>query len=86
MEGRPGGSVVTRLPLAQGLILESGDQVPHWVPGMEPASPSAYLELLRVPCIYPLIQSYDRQPYEVGSIIVSILQRKKWIHRKIKGT
>ena len=28
-------------PLAQGVILESWDRVPHWAPRMEPASPSA---------------------------------------------
>ena len=36
-----GGSVVQRLPLAQGTILESWDRVPPWAPGMEPASPSS---------------------------------------------
>ena len=30
--GHLGGSVVERLPLAQGVILGSSDQVPHWVP------------------------------------------------------
>ena len=39
--GSLGGSVVWRLPLAQGLILESQDRVPHRAPRMEPASPSA---------------------------------------------
>ena len=34
-----GGSAVWRLPLAQGVILESQDRVPHWDPCMEPASP-----------------------------------------------
>ena len=38
-----GSSVVGRLPLAQGLILESEDRVPHWAPHIEPASPSAYV-------------------------------------------
>ena len=38
--GHLGGSGVKRLPLAQGMILESQDQVPHWAPCMEPASPS----------------------------------------------
>ena len=41
--GRLGGSVVKHLPLAQGLILESRDQVPHWAPCIEPASSSAYI-------------------------------------------
>ena len=31
------------LPLAQGMVLESHDQVPHQAPCMEPASPSAYV-------------------------------------------
>ena len=39
--GSLGGSAVQRLPLAQGVILESQGQVPHRVLGMEPASPSA---------------------------------------------
>ena len=34
------GSVVWHLPLAQGTILESWDQVPRWAPSIEPASPS----------------------------------------------
>ena len=38
--GHLGGSVVERLPSAQGMILESQDQAPHWAPCMEPASPS----------------------------------------------
>ena len=36
-----GGSVVEHLPLAQVVILESWDQVPHQAPFREPASPSA---------------------------------------------
>ena len=39
--GRLGGLAVERLPLTQGVILESQDQVPHRPPCMEPASPSA---------------------------------------------
>ena len=41
LQGHLGGSVVERLPLAQGMILGSQDRVLH--PGlcMEPASPSA---------------------------------------------
>ena len=38
-----GGSAVWRLPLAQGVILESWDRVPCRAPGMEPASPSLSL-------------------------------------------
>ena len=41
--GHLSGSVVEHLPLAQGLILESQDRVPHRAPCMEPASPSAYV-------------------------------------------
>ena len=37
----PGGSAVERLPLAQDVILESRDQVPHRAPRREPAFPSA---------------------------------------------
>ena len=39
--GHLGGSAVEHLPSAQGVILESWDQVPHPAPCMEPASPSA---------------------------------------------
>ena len=38
-----GGSVVEHLPSAQGVILGSGDPVPHCAPCMEPASPSAHV-------------------------------------------
>ena len=38
-----GGSVVERLLLAQSMILESQDRVPHQASCMEPASPSASL-------------------------------------------
>ena len=41
--GHLGGSVVERLPLAQGVILETRDQVPYRTPCEEPASPSAYV-------------------------------------------
>ena len=38
-----GGSLVEHMPYAQGVILESQDQVLHWAPYMETASPpSAY--------------------------------------------
>ena len=36
-----GSLAVECLPSAQGVILGSGDQVPHRAPCMEPASPSA---------------------------------------------
>ena len=39
--GHLGGSGVNHLPLAQGVILESWDWVPHWAPCVEPASSSA---------------------------------------------
>ena len=39
--GSLGGAAVWRLPLAQGVILGTLDQVPHQAPCMEPASPSA---------------------------------------------
>ena len=40
-KGSLSGSAVKRLPSAQGVILESWDQVPHPAPCMKPASPSA---------------------------------------------
>ena len=43
LKGHLGGSVVERLPLAQGMILGSWDQVPHWAPCGESASPSVYV-------------------------------------------
>ena len=42
-EGSLGVSAVE--PLAQGVILESWDRVPHWASCMEPASPSMSLPL-----------------------------------------
>ena len=43
LEGReqPGWPSGLALPSAQGVILETRDQVPRWAPCMEPASPSA---------------------------------------------
>ena len=41
--GHLGGSVIEHLPLAQVMILRSGDQVLHRAPCREPASPSAYV-------------------------------------------
>ena len=41
MEGSLGGSVVERLPSAQGVILGSWDRVLHQAPCEEPTSPSA---------------------------------------------
>ena len=51
LQGCLGDSVVKCLPSAQGMILESWDQVLHWAPCMEPASPSACL------CLLPLSRS-----------------------------
>ena len=39
--GQPGGLSSIVPPSAQGVILETGDRVPHWAPCMEPVSPSA---------------------------------------------
>ena len=41
--GHLGGSVIEHLPLAQVMIPGSWDQVLHWAPCREPASPSAYV-------------------------------------------
>ena len=41
--GRLDGLTVERLPLAQGMLLESQDRVPHRALCMEPASLSAYV-------------------------------------------
>ena len=38
--GQPQGPSGLALPLAQGVILETQDQVPHQDPCMEPATPS----------------------------------------------
>ena len=40
--GCQGGSAVVHLSLAEGVVLELQDRVPHRAPCMEPASPSAY--------------------------------------------
>ena len=42
-EGHLGGSVVEYLPLTQGMIPGSWDQVPHQAPLEEPVSPSSYV-------------------------------------------
>ena len=48
--GRLGSLAVEHLSLAQAVILESQDPVPHRAPCMEPASPSACVSLsLSVP-------------------------------------
>ena len=41
--GNLGGSVVERLPLAQGVIPEFRDGLPYRAPCEKPASPSAYV-------------------------------------------
>ena len=43
IQGHLGGAAVEHLPLAQGVILESQDGVPHRAPCMEPASLSTYI-------------------------------------------
>ena len=43
LQGCLGGSVVERTPLTKGVIPGSWDQVPHWTPCREPASPSAWV-------------------------------------------
>ena len=43
LQGHLGGSVVERLPLAQGMILGSWDRVLHQASFREPASPSTYV-------------------------------------------
>ena len=40
-----GGSGIEHLPLAQVVIMGSWNQVPHWAPRREPASPSAYVSV-----------------------------------------
>ena len=45
--GSLGGAAVWRLPLAQGAILETGDQIPHQAPG-------AWSLLLPLPVSLPL--------------------------------
>ena len=42
-KGHLGGSVAERLPLAQGVILESWDRVLYQAPWGAPASPCAYV-------------------------------------------
>ena len=41
--GHLGGSAIECVPLAQVVILGSGNRVPHWAPCKKPASPSAYV-------------------------------------------
>ena len=50
--GSLGGSAVWRLPLTEGVILESQDRVPHRAPGMEPASPSTCVSASLCVCVY----------------------------------
>ena len=49
--GHLGGSVVERLPLARGVILESRDRVPHRAPCMDPVSPSACVSAFLSLCV-----------------------------------
>ena len=50
--GSLGGAAVWCLPLAQGMILETLDRIPHRAPCMEPASPSAYVSASLSLCDY----------------------------------
>ena len=50
--GSPGGSAVWSLPLAEGVALESQDQVPHRAPCMKPASAPACVSASL--CVYLL--------------------------------
>ena len=49
--GRLDGLAVERQPLAQGVIPESQDQVPHPAPCMEPASSSACVSASLSVCV-----------------------------------
>ena len=49
--GHLGGSVVKCLSLAQVVVPGSRDQVLHWGPCMEPASPSAYVSATLSVCL-----------------------------------
>ena len=49
--GLLGDSVVKGLPLAQGVILGSWDQIPHQAPCEEPASPSACVSASLCVCL-----------------------------------
>ena len=49
--GHLGGSAVEHLPLAWGMIMESGDRVPHQAPGLEPASLYAYVSASLPVCL-----------------------------------
>ena len=46
-----GGSVVEHLPLAQVMIPESQDQVPHGAPLRKPTSPSTYVSASLSVCL-----------------------------------
>ena len=77
MQGRLGGSVVEHLPLAQGMIPGSWDQVPHRASCMEPASPSAYVSAsLCVSLMNKYIKSLKIYIYVANIIIITPLQRK----------
>ena len=51
IQGHLGGSAAEHLPLAQGVIPESQDRVPEWVPCMEPASPSSRVSAFLSLCL-----------------------------------
>ena len=50
--GSLGGAAVWRLPLAQGVILETRDRIPRQAPCMEPASPSTCVSASLSLCDY----------------------------------
>ena len=51
-QGRLGGSMVWRLPSAQGVIPESRDRVPHRAPCMKPASAFACVSASLSLCVF----------------------------------
>ena len=50
-EGRLGGSVLERLPLARVVVPGSWDRVPYWAPHRELTSPSAYVSVSLSVCL-----------------------------------
>ena len=58
--GHLGGSAVKHLPSAQGMIPESQDQVVHWAPSVEPASPSACVSVALSVCHESINKIYKK--------------------------
>ena len=78
LKGRLGGSVIECLPSAQGMAPESWDQVPHWAPLEELASPSAYVSASLMKKIFKNLSStktktYLQSPFCPQNRIFSIL-------------